>query len=97
MRIEKYPFSLVGNIYETPAPFDIAPSNELRRKMRKCMVRSSGSAKKHLMVVLSATADRQMLPPMIIFRGKTNQTISNLDILPSFIVKTQKRPVWMTI
>lgn len=46
------------------------------------------------MVVLSATANGQMLPPTIIFRGKTNQTVSNLSIPPSFTVKTQKK-TWM--
>ena len=44
--------------------------------------------KKHLTVVSSAT-DGQMLPPMIIFKGKTEQTICVLNIPPGFIVKTQ--------
>ena len=55
------------------------------------MVRSSGSEKKHLTVLLSATAYGQMLPPMIIFRGKTDQTIRNLIIPPGFIVKTHDK------
>ena len=32
-----------------------------------------------------------MLPPMIIFRGKTDQTIRNLIIPPGFIVKTHDK------
>ena len=44
--------------------------NALRRKVTECVVRSSGSEKKHLAVLLSATAYGQLLPPMIIFRGK---------------------------
>ena len=34
-----------------------------------------------------------MLPPMIIFRGKTDKTICNLIIPPGFIVKTHEK-VW---
>ena len=74
MRIGKYPLPRVGNMDETPALFDIVPSNELLRKVRECMFRSLGSAKKHLTIVLSATADRQMLPPTNHFQRK-NETI----------------------
>ena len=42
--------------------------------------------KKHLTVVFSATGDGKMLPPMIIFKEKT---ISDLNILAGFIVKTR--------
>ena len=44
--------------------------NVLRRKVTECVVRSSGSEKKYLTVLLAATAYGQMLPLMIIFRGK---------------------------
>ena len=54
------------------------------------MVCSSGTEKNNLTVVLSATADGQMLPPMIILKGKTEQTIRDLNIPPVFIDKTKK-------
>lgn len=57
------------------------------------MLRSSGSENKHL-VVLSATTDGLLFPPMIIFKRKTKQTIRDLNILLGFIVKTQKK-AWM--
>lgn len=41
----------------------------------------------HLTVLLSATADGQMLPYMIFLRGKTDQIIRNLIIPSDFIVK----------
>ena len=44
--------------------------------------------------VLSVTADGQMLPPMIIFKGNTEQTIRDLNIPTDFIVKTWKK-AWM--
>ena len=61
---------------------------------RECVVRSWRNEKKHLTVALSAIADGQMLPLMFIFRGKTDQTIRNLNIFPGFNVKPQEK-VWM--
>ena len=49
-----------------------------------------GSEKKYLLAVLSITADGQMLPLIIIFKGKTEQTIRDLNINPGFIVKIQE-------
>ena len=95
MRIGKYPLSLVGNMDETPAFFDMVPSKCIAKKGDKeCIVRSSGGEKKHLTVVLPATADGKMLPPMIILKGKTDQTIFNLNIPTNFVVTTQEK-AWM--
>ena len=60
----------------------------------ECVVCTSWGKKKHLTVVLSATGDEKMLPPMIIFKGKTDRTISDLNIPTGFIVKTQGK-AWM--
>ena len=80
---------------ETPAK---TPSKCIAKKecvvLTERVVRSSGSEKKHLTVLSSATAYGQMLPHMIIFRGKTDQTICNLIIPPDFIVKTHEK-VWI--
>ena len=43
-------------------------------------------------VILSAKKCQQMLPPMIIFMGKTDQTFGNLIIPPGLIVKTHEKP-----
>ena len=68
------------------------PSKCIAKKGDKeCVVCSSGSEKKHLTVVLSATADGKMLPPMIIFKVKTDQIILNLNIPTDFAVKTQEK------
>ena len=46
IRIGKYNFSLVGNMDETPAYFDMAPSKCIAKKgERECAVRFSGSKK----------------------------------------------------
>ena len=61
MRIGKYPLSLGGNVGETPAFFNMLPSNCIRKKgERECVVRSSEREKKHLRAVLSATANRRI-------------------------------------
>ena len=88
MRIGKYPLSLVGNMDKTPAFFDMVPTKCILKKGDKeCVVRSSGSENKHQTVILSATGDRQMVPAMVIFKGKTEKTIRGLEIPPGFVVK----------
>ena len=95
MSIGKYLLSLVGNMDEAPAVFDMVPSKCIAAKgTKECVVRTSGGEKKHLTVVLSATGDGKMFPPLIIFKGKTDRTISNLNIPAGFIVKTQVK-AWM--
>ena len=95
MRIGKYPLSLVGNMDKTPAFFDMVPSKCIAAKgTKECVVRTSGGEKKHLTVVLSATGDGKMLPPIILFKEKTDRTISDLNIPAGFIVKTQEK-AWM--
>ena len=95
MRIGKYPLSLVGNMDETPVFLDMVRSKCIAAKgTKECVLHTSGGEKKHLTVVLSATGDGKMLPPMIIFKGKTDRTISDLNIPAGFIVKTQEK-AWM--
>ena len=95
MRIGKYPRSLVANMDETPAFFDMIPAKSIcKTGSTECIVRTSGSEKKHITVVLSAAADGTMLPPMLIFKGKTDKTIKKLRIPEGFIVKTQEKS-WM--
>lgn len=69
MRVEDYPRSLVGNVNEIPLYFDMIHTKG--NASRECIIRSSGSEKKHVTVVLSATADGALLPPMLIFKGET--------------------------
>ena len=95
MRIGKYLRSLVANMDETLALFDMIPEKSIcKTSSRECIVRTSGSEKKHVTVVLSAAADGTMLPPMLIFKGKTDKTIKKLRIPEGFIAKTQQKS-WM--
>ena len=95
MQIGKYPRSLVANMDERPAFFDMIPVKSIcKTGSGECIVRTSGSEKKYVTVLLSAAADGTMLPPMLIFKGKTDKTIKKLRIPEGFIVKTQEKS-WM--
>ena len=95
MRIGKYPRSLVANMDETPAFFRHDTRKEYLQNWLKGMYRADiWQRKKHVTVVLSATANKTMLPPMLIFKGKTDKTIKKLRIPEGFIVKTQEKS-WM--
>lgn len=92
MRIGKYPRSLVGNMDETPAFFDMVPTKSICKiGSRECVVRTSGNDKKHITIILSAAADGTLLPPMLIFKGKTERTIGKLRVPEGFVVKTQEK------
>ena len=95
MRIGKYPRSLVANMDETLTFFDMIPAKSIcKTGSREGIVRTSGSEKKHVTVVLSAAAEGTMLPPMLIFKGKTDKRNKKLRIPEEFIVKTQEKS-WM--
>jgi len=81
---------------ETLVFFDmILAKSNCKTGLRECIVRTSGSEKKHVIVVLSAAADGTMLPPMLIFKGETNKTIKNLHIPDGFISKRKRTCGWM--
>ena len=58
MRISKYPMSLVANMDETPAFFDMVPAIT-KTGTKESVVRTSGGEKKHVTVVLSGNLKRQ--------------------------------------
>ena len=54
-------------------------------------IRTSGSEKRHVTVVLTVAADGFILPPMVIFRGKTNQKIKNIEAPEGFVIIRQEK------
>ena len=77
---------------ETPVFFDMVPEKSLVRKIQKSMtIRTSGSEKKQVTVVLTVAADGFILPPMIIFLGKTNQTIKAIEAPEVYVIVTQEK------
>ena len=57
-------------------------------------IRTSGSEKRQVTVALTVAADGFILPPMIIFRGKTNRTIKDIEAPEGFVIVTQEK-AWM--
>ena len=77
---------------KTPVFFDMVPEKSLVKKGQKSVtIRTSGSEKRHVTVVLTVAADGFILPPMVIFRGKTNQTIKNIEAPEGFVIIRQEK------
>ncbi len=88
-------YRLLGNMDETPVYFDIVPGKTLEVRGKKTVkVRTTGSEKRHITVVLACTACGDMMPPMIIFKGKTKRSIKGLEAPEGVIVAYQKK-AWM--
>ena len=92
MRIGEYPHSLIWNMDETPAFFDMIPLKVfVKTGSKECVIWSNGCEKKHVTVVLPATADGKVLPPMIIFKGSSEKTTQKLRVPAGFVIKTQEK------
>ena len=57
-------------------------------------LRTTGSEKRHITVVLSCTASGDLLPPMIIFKGKTERCIKGLKGTLGVMIAYQEK-AWM--
>ena len=65
-----YPFSVIGNMDETPVWLDMPGDSTIaRRGSRSVPVQTTGHEKSRFTVVLSAMADGRKLKPYIIFKG----------------------------
>ena len=62
---------MIVNMDETPMYFNTASVKTVsQRGARTVSIRATVAEKLRLTVVLAASADDQMLPPMVIFKGK---------------------------
>ena len=86
----KFPDTQVINMDETPLYFDMPGSTTVNKKgCREVRVRSTGAEKRRLTVILACTADGNMLPPMVIFKGK--RALKNLRIPAGVVVRVQPK------
>ena len=77
---------------ETPVFFDIRSNKTLDIKGTKTVkVQTTGSEKRHVTLVLTVTASGEMLPPMVIFKGKR---ALKLDVPTGFVEAVQEKG-WM--
>ena len=87
-----FEMKMIGNMDETPVYFDIVPNKTIdQRGVRSVQVKTTGGDKRHITVVLTCTADGQLPPPMVIFKGKRQL---NLRAPPGFIIAVQEK-AWM--
>ncbi len=72
--------AFIGNMDETPVYFDLVPNKVVDRVgVRSCIVRTTGAEKRHITVALTVTANGEMLPPFIIFKGKRQPRLQVCD------------------
>ena len=84
--------NMIINMDETPVYFDLQPSKTINKCGEKSvLIRTTGSEKRHFTVVLAVAASGDMLPPMIIFKGKRDL---NMSVPPGWIVTVQEKG-WM--
>ncbi|MEW8548669.1 MAG: hypothetical protein AB2693_34645 [Candidatus Thiodiazotropha sp.] len=89
---DEFEDQFIINMDETPMYFDLLPGKTVDVKGRKSIrIRTTGSEKRHLTVVLAVSAAGDVLPPMIIFKGK--RPVS-LNVPKGWIVCVQEK-AWM--
>ena len=77
---------------ETPVFFDMVPEKSLVQKGQKSVtIRTSGSGKTQVTVVLTVATDEFLVPPMVIFRGKTTQAIKDIETPEGFVIDTKEK------
>ena len=68
---DEFDDNLINNMDETPVYFDLVPGKTVNEKGAKSvLIQTTGNEKRHYMVVLAVSANGDVLPPMIIFKGK---------------------------
>ena len=77
---------------ETSTFFNMIPAKSIcKTSSKECVVRTSGCEKKHVTIVLSATAYGKMLTPMITFKGTTEKIIQKLRVVEGIVIKGQEK------
>ena len=81
---------VICNMDETPAYFDMVSSQTLDKKGEKTIrIRTTGAEKRHLTVVLACSAAGDLLPAMVIFKGK--REVKNVELPDGIVISTQAK------
>ena len=84
-------FQFIGNMDETPLFFDVVPNKVIAKKGTKSIiVRTTGSEKRHLTATLSVLSNGDVLPAVVIFKGKRP-----LDIAEERVFVRVQEKAWM--
>ena len=91
LRVEdEFDDEFIINMDETPVFFDLVPNKTVEKLGSKSViVRSSGSEKRHVTVVLAIAASGDVLPTMIIFKGK--RALKDIKVPEGCIVTVQEK------
>ena len=90
-----YPLDFICNMDETPVFLDLLPSKVIDRKGKKSInVRTTASEKNRITATLCCTASGKMLPPFVIFKGKTKRGLKKVTV-PKGVVCTTQAKAWM--
>ena len=95
---ERHDFSedLMVNVDETPIFFDMQRACTVHPKgAREVRIRGTKGGKRRVTFTVSCTASGKMLKPMIIYKGKTARTISDIEYNKSNIFITYQEKSWM--
>ena len=86
-------YELICNMDETPVYFDMVPGKSIDRKGSKTIrIRTTGGEKRHLTVVLACSSAGDILPTLIIFKGK--RALKGLQVPSGLRVAVQEK-AWM--
>ncbi len=89
------PLSLIINMDETPIYFDSIPNRTVQRKgARECIIRTTGSGRKHVTAALSVSAAGDILPSMLIFKGIRPLKLREEALRDGIVQKVQPK-AWM--
>ena len=85
----------VCNMDETPVFLDLVPNRVVDRKGKKTItVRTTASEKNRITATLCCSASGKMLPPFVVFKGKTKRGIRKVPV-PHDVVCTTQVEGWM--
>ena len=86
---DEFDDNLIINMDETPVYFNLVPGKTVNEKGAKSvLIRTTGNEKRHFTVVLAVSANGDVLPPMIIFKGKR---ALKFDFPKDWIVTVQEK------
>lgn len=90
-----YPLDYICNMDETPVFLDLLPSKVVDVKGKKTIrVRTTASEKNRITAVLCITASGKLLPPFVIFKGKTLRPLKKVGVPDGVFCCTQVK-AWM--
>ena len=90
-----YPLDFICNMDETPVFLDLLPNKVVDKRGKKSInVRTTASEKNRITATLCCSASGKMLPPFVVFKGKTKRGLKKVTV-PKGVVCTTQTKAWM--